>query len=123
MARKIIEMVDIFSLPHAIEMAHAYEMPTAEHFGEMKAMTSVITINADITEEQKQQTLLHEIMHVISNELALELEEAQVQRLANGFYNVLKSNPHLFDIKFKGEICVETLNVKDHPDHKCKGCK
>lgn len=44
-----------------------------------------------------RETLLHEIMHGISDELDLGLEEKQISRLSAVLFHVLNCNPALVD--------------------------
>lgn len=56
---------------------------------------SSITISANQTEENIEETLLHEIIHMVSNSLAIELNENQVTQVSAGLYSVYKENPGL----------------------------
>ncbi len=56
----------------------------AGNYGASSLKNQVITLNKSISAEQRQDTLIHEIIHVISNELALELDEPTTRRLAVG---------------------------------------
>lgn len=47
-----------------------------------------IQIRNDIRQEQKEATLLHEILHAINN----EMEEKEVEALAQALYQVLSDN-------------------------------
>jgi hypothetical protein len=58
-------------------------------------------IDAGLPESQKQDTLLHEVLHVIWYEMGIhnedktELEETIITRMATGLFQVLRANPHL----------------------------
>lgn len=57
-----------------------------------------ILLDADIPEQHKRTTLLHEIIHAIDNfthEPKNHLEEDQVRCLTAGIYQVLRDNPIL----------------------------
>ena len=46
-----------------------------------------IRINKDAPDPQKEETLLHEALHCISDELVLDLGEDTIQRLAAGLHS------------------------------------
>jgi len=46
-----------------------------------------IQINKDIPAPQQEETLMHEALHCISDELLLSLNEDKIQRLAVGLYS------------------------------------
>jgi hypothetical protein len=54
-----------------------------------------IYINCDISPQMQAETCLHELVHVIDNKFAIELDETQVLRLSMGFYGLLRENPKL----------------------------
>lgn len=47
----------------------------------------IINIVQGFGKEQREETLLHEIIHVVSEELVMGLEEEDVARLAVGLYS------------------------------------
>jgi Zn-dependent peptidase ImmA (M78 family) len=47
-----------------------------------------ILINKDIKKQRQEQRLIHEVLHIISDELELELNEKQIMGLAAGLYSV-----------------------------------
>ena len=54
-------------------------------------------IHVDPTEAEPNQrdTLLHEVIHAVENDMDLGMKERQVLLLATGLLQVLRSNPHL----------------------------
>ena len=46
-----------------------------------------ITLRDDIANEAREDTILHEAIHIISDELCLKLSEEQVGALACGLYS------------------------------------
>ena len=46
-----------------------------------------IILNKETGREQREDTLLHEVIHIISGELSLELSEETVARLSVGLYS------------------------------------
>jgi hypothetical protein len=80
-------------------------VPNLEHDGPVCGVTSPkmcwVMIDASLPESQKQDTLLHEILHAIWYEMGIhnedknEVEETVITRMATGLLNVLRANPHL----------------------------
>lgn len=55
--------------------------------GSANSTKLVVSVNAELPKEQYEDTLLHEIVHVIDHELNLGLTEETVARLAVGLYS------------------------------------
>jgi hypothetical protein len=55
--------------------------------GSANSARQVINIVQGYGKEQTEETLLHEVVHIVSNELALDLAEEDVRRLAVGLYS------------------------------------
>lgn len=49
------------------------------------------------SEEQKKETLLHEIIHAMDEKFRIELKERQVEQLGVAIYNLVKDNPEMFN--------------------------
>jgi Zn-dependent peptidase ImmA (M78 family) len=56
-------------------------------YGSMQRAHGIILINKDTTEDQQAETLLHEVIHAVDEELKIGLEENDVARLAVGLYS------------------------------------
>lgn len=56
--------------------------------GDCNTTKAYIRINKEITKQQQEDTLIHEALHIISDELKIELEERQVQILATALYSI-----------------------------------
>ena len=52
-----------------------------------------IVLNKVLSTGQKEESLLHEIVHIVSSRLGAGLSEKQVILVAAGLYAVLKDNP------------------------------
>lgn len=61
---------------------------TCGAMGELDRHTNTIYINKNISQEQKFNTLLHEILHAINGEII----EPIIESFANGLSQVLKDN-------------------------------
>lgn len=57
-------------------------------YGDCNTTKAYIRINKEITKQQQEDTLIHEVLHIISDELKIELEERQVQILATALYSI-----------------------------------
>jgi hypothetical protein len=55
-----------------------------------------IELNSAVDQDQKDETLLHEIVHCLDANMGLGLSERQVSSLSTGLHSVFKDN------KFKG---------------------
>lgn len=62
-------------------------------YGRCRSVTQEIHVNMGQAPHQMRDTLLHEVLHAVSNELHLELEERQVHVLANALLDTLRRNP------------------------------
>jgi len=69
---------------------------THGHFGQADLQGCEILINQDIADDLKRDTLLHEVIHIISGCNALGLEEEQVACLGNNLAQVLEDNKHVW---------------------------
>lgn len=53
----------------------------------------VIRIKADMPEDIKQSTLLHEVIHLVADMNGIKLSETATTGLENGLFEVFRSNP------------------------------
>ena len=61
----------------------------------------LITHSTDECEQQRRDTLLHEIIHAISDSVKLNMKEKQVHALACCMLQVLRDNPELVEYLLK----------------------
>ena len=73
-----------------VEFENNARNDTAMGRGDSK--TATIHLCKDMNEEVKRTTLLHEIIHQISDKLGLELTEHQVCGLESGLFPFFKEN-------------------------------
>ena len=66
---------------------------TPEKLGECDVKTSEISINPHQSEESKRDTLLHECIHAIDNEMQIKLSERQTRLTATGVMAWMRANP------------------------------
>lgn len=70
--------------------------------GRAYVKTQTINIDKEMEVDAIKSTLLHEIIHVISDFNHLELTEEQTSGLAIGLYSVFKDN-ECFDLTIEGD--------------------
>lgn len=85
--------VNVLGKTYAIEWPpHIYD-DAGEQSGTSSARHQVIKVATSHHPEQQQDTLLHEIVHAVDEEMGTKLEEEQVARLSTGLLQIMKSNP------------------------------
>ena len=63
--------------------------------GEQRRDQQLIKVKAGQHPETLRETLLHELIHAIEEQLGLDMKERQVHSLAIGLFQVLRENPAL----------------------------
>jgi len=58
-------------------------------FGRTNSMTQTVLINSELCEEQRFDTLLHEVLHIMDEDMSLRLGERNVTRLGSGLAGFL----------------------------------
>lgn len=89
--------VNICGIPHEIVECEDSFTADATHFGEIDYKACKIRINKDMTDEAKEETIIHEMIHGILVHLGYtdqSEDETFVQGLANAIYQG-------FDIRIK----------------------
>jgi len=78
--------ITVLGKPYAIR--YTDDIGAAGMLGSTKRGRQIIVLNEEVcAEDQLAETLLHEVIHIIEGELALDLTEATVARLAVGIYS------------------------------------
>ncbi len=94
----------MFTIPNYVKIGWKnYDVRYAEErlnsgnelFGQIDYQTCKITLREHNTQEQNECTLIHEILHGVSEMYGLNMEEEQVERLANALYTLLVDNERL----------------------------
>lgn len=67
-----------------------------EAFGTASYGDQLIQFNSMLQLEEKQDTILHEMIHCLDHIMQTNLEERQVHALASGIYAMIRDNPHFF---------------------------
>lgn len=63
--------------------------------GEIDYIKKIIKLDETMTESDRRETILHEVIHGIDHFLEIELEEEQVRKIGRGLAMVLLDNPNL----------------------------
>ena len=63
-----------------------------ENDGFVDFPTSSIVVNSKLPKDQQYSVLLHEIFHILSRQLDVNLSESKIMRLEGGFFQVVNSN-------------------------------
>lgn len=61
-----------------------------------------IRIHKGLALDEERETLIHELVHAVENQLDLPMSEKTVRRLSVGLYALLRDNPKLRSYLFKG---------------------
>jgi hypothetical protein len=60
---------------------------TEGNMGQMSRAYQTIKLDLTVAKEQTEETLLHEVLHAIDEELMLDFDESTIARLAVGLYS------------------------------------
>lgn len=72
---------------------------TAILYGLVNYDEEKILLNKKYTRNQRECTLIHEVIHAIDDLNEIDLTEEQVVKLGKGMYQFIKDNPHVFEEK------------------------
>ena len=72
--------------------SHIINEADGEYAGRVLHGTREIRINKDYSQEEKNETLIHEILHCINKYIGSDLTEYQVSGLSNMLFQVLIDN-------------------------------
>lgn len=83
---KTIGKVDILGTPYMVKLG--YDNSLEDFYGLIRYSEHTIFINdrACLCKEQREETLLHEVIHGVDKKLKVDLTEEDVQRLGAGLY-------------------------------------
>jgi hypothetical protein len=94
---KLPTKIRIVGSDYKVIPSEAGELKAMDHIGECNYLEHTIRIKKGLIGPILKNTMLHETVHGISNELCLGLEERQVELLTTGLIAVLKDNPKFKD--------------------------
>lgn len=90
------DKVKILYKEYSVEEQENLHDAEGELYGQVQYLPQKILLNADSSDEQKQATLVHEVVHAMDEMYAIGLKEKQVEKLGNAFYMLLRDNPEIF---------------------------
>lgn len=65
-------------------------------YGQILYDEEKIKLKSDLTQNMLKCTLLHEVVHGIDEQNAINLTEEQVEKLGVGLYQFIRDNPEIF---------------------------
>lgn len=80
--------INICGIPHEVIECEDSFVATAIHFGEIDYKKCVIKIASDMSKEQKEETLCHEILHGILVHLGYD-EQSQDEQFVQALGNAI----------------------------------
>ncbi len=99
-------------------MGHIYGIEYIEHYAEKNNNGDLANANfhqhiikIDSSTKNTDELLLHEILHIISYHLGLQLKEETIWPLSECFFQIFKDNPEFLET-FKEHLLV-TINASD----------
>ena len=87
---KIPKTTKILGVPYKVSTIKQPELGS-KSWGEIDHINQTIAV-LDIGQEAKEKTFLHEIIHGIDLCIGIDLDETQVERMAQGLYVWLSEN-------------------------------
>lgn len=86
MIKEILNRIEVLGKWYEIRLCD--DVSSAGNLGSTKRSRQVIILNTEqCAPDQLKETLLHEVIHIISGELVLNLNEETIARLAVGLYS------------------------------------
>ena len=73
-----------------------------ELIGEISYMDEIIRISNKISQNEQNQTFIHEMVHGLLDKIGyneMAVDEKFVDRFSTGLYEIIKDNPHIFIMK------------------------
>ena len=94
---RIPDKVKILYKEYGIEEQNNLHNNGGDLYGQIRYLTEKILLNSESSQEQKQATLIHEIVHGLDEMYCIGLKERQVEKLGNAFYMLIQDNPQMFE--------------------------
>lgn len=92
MLSRIPDRVKVGWKDYEVVLTEARLNSGAELYGQIDHDAQIITLRGTSTHDQLCATLLHEVLHAVSDMYGLGLEEKLVEDLTNALYTVYKDN-------------------------------
>lgn len=93
-----LKPVRICGVDYAVVDKTAAEMPN--HWGEYHESLQELWIRDDCTDDNRANTILHEVLHAMSDVYGMDLKERQVFILANTLIGLCRDNPDYAQLFF-----------------------
>lgn len=66
------------------------------HCGEYNGRTNIITIDKAISQQQKEDTFIHELLEAITSIYDIDMDHKDLSNMATVLYQIIKDNPGIF---------------------------
>ena len=99
--------VKILGMDYTVKMCGEGELSDGDYIGRIVTKKALIRIDKTAETQPQEELLIHEILHGIDLAMDTQIKETVIKRLANGFYAVLKDNPHIFEYKWNNNKEIE----------------
>jgi hypothetical protein len=80
-----VNKVEVLGKPYSVK--YLDDLDIAGNMGCAKRGSQGIRIKNDLGIHQEEESLLHEVIHIVDGELTLNLDEGTIARLAVGIYS------------------------------------
>ncbi len=92
-----MKKVRILGIDYDIKELNIYKTSGGTNIGHADFDNCVIQLDKDQNDTHKQSILLHELIHILSYRLNLNLDEDAVVRFEAGLFAVFMDNPRLLE--------------------------
>lgn len=89
------KFVNVLGKTYTIRFVKKARMDSEEEYGICDFSKTEILVNRDFGKDHQKDTVIHEIVHAIDEDLDLGFSEKQVRNLGCALYQVFKANPKL----------------------------
>jgi len=83
---KVIGTVEVFGMRHNVAEV-ADTVWKSQWMGRASTQDLAVYMNPDLKEDARDETLLHEVLHLVSSHMKLEIKEQDVTVLSFGLYS------------------------------------
>ena len=92
---KIPEKIKIGGFIVTVELVNNI-MTDRGRLGEYQPRTQIIKIDKDCSEQQKEETFLHELFEAITSIYDIDIEHKDLSNMVTVLHQVIKDNPEIF---------------------------
>lgn len=94
---KLVEKVKILYKTYVVKQIDNLHDGGGDLYGQVDYIEQIIRLNPRAQLDQAKSTLLHEIIHALSEVYCIDLKEEQVEKLGTALYQLTLDNPELFE--------------------------